>query len=765
MRHFEELFLHLDRLRMGKTLCSAYFAKKTRYASHYIFYHNKELLQKVKPKEHHENLFFVNLNELPIPKELKIDKLSEEENRAVFSEYLGILQIKPRSDMVGVFTYSIPLKFCQDYVNDGAPESIFLPEIKFENLANKEFNENKLYGVEFSKYNWNGAGADALKDIDSSPFYVSPVDDYETGPFKGSVVVRKDVFLDFQKWFLGATEYLIKKYGWECKIPSGSFNQTQKYYAPCEQSKFDSEFRRKIGHIQERLMAYYFGRTFSKNDRVKLGNFLQKPALNLMVQYFTVSNQDRQKEIDDCLKKNCENSFIKKIFLLTEEKFDAEILNHPKIEQIVIGKRLKFSDAFEFANKKLPGEVFILSNADIYFDESLAKAGEYDFENLFLALSRHNHFKDGREQIIIGNPKYDTRVVQKDYNEEGGRIEWASQDAWIFKTPISQDVIDKAGFELGRLNCDGRILWLMKAFGYKVLNPCINIAIRHLHNVFFGISRQNIQEHISKTIDGSTYALNPDGSHYPAERTWIQGSSPKGKIKMYVLYTPSHQYFFENYFLPSIKDDYFLISENCEQECSTGFFEEEGWMDTMNKKVQLVIRAIKENPEKIFIHSDVDVQFFGKTKDTILRLMADKDIVFQRDRTENLEKGFLGVYCAGFFACRGNERTLKFFEDILSQLPGLQAGVNDQVILNNLLESGKYNIKIGYLPNTFWSPGIEHGDAGENGKNMYSWQPGEDIVPPDDIVMHHANWTKGIENKKNQLDFIKDKVFKKRKYW
>jgi len=750
---------------MGEDFRLILCPQKTRIARHYVFYHDENLLSKVKPDANYGNLIFVNLNELPIPEKLKVLALNEEQNRAIYSEYLGLLQIKPKTNMVGVFTYSIPLKFCEEYAgNDQLMRSVFLPEIRFEYLENKEFDESKLYGAEFSSYFWKGPGSDVLKEIDNSPFHINAIDNNCTGPMKGTVVVRKDVFLDFQKWFLAATEYLLSRYGWQCNMPSGIFKQTKKYYSTQEQSKLDDEFRRKIGHIQERLMAYYFGRVFSEKDRVRLGDFLAKPSLNLIVQYFKVGDNERQKEFDLCLEKNCENSYIKRIFLLTEEKLAGKLLNHPKIEQIVIGKRLAFSDAFKFANEKCNGELCIVSNADIYFDGTLEKIKEYNFDKLFLAISRHNHFADGRDQIIIGGSKYNTKNVQKYFDEEGGKIEWGSQDSWIFKAPISENIIKDSNFELGRLACDSHIAWIAKTAGYRVQNPCFNIITRHLHNVFFGVSRQNMEEHLSTTIAGALLAINPDGSSYPAERTWIQGGSSKGKIKMYVAYTPSHEYFFNNFFLPSLKDDYFLIVEKHNQECKTGFFEDPGWMDTMKRKIGLVVRAIKENPGNIFIHSDVDIQFFGKTKDIILQSLYDKDIVFQRDRHENKKSGEQGVYCAGFFACRSNEVTLEFFERILKELDNAVPPDNDQTLINDFLQKKNNKVNAGYLPDIFWSPGINYGITGwldDSGEKIYHWEPGQELEPPSGIVMHHANWTKGVDNKKIQLELVKEKAFKK----
>src|SRR5579864_4047396 len=82
------------------------------------------------------------------------------------------------------------------------------------------------------------------------------------------------------------------------------------------------------------------------------------------------------------------------------------------------------------------------------------------------------------------------------------------------------------------------------------------------------------------------------------------------KIKLYALYTPSHEVLKNTYFLPSIQDDFEIILEECEQTCPTANFLSEGWTQTTMRKVDLIIRAIQENWDSFFIFSDVDIQFF-----------------------------------------------------------------------------------------------------------------------------------------------------------
>jgi Nucleotide-diphospho-sugar transferase. len=173
--------------------------------------------------------------------------------------------------------------------------------------------------------------------------------------------------------------------------------------------------------------------------------------------------------------------------------------------------------------------------------------------------------------------------------------------------------------------------------------------------------------------------------------------------------------FVDDWFLPSLKatnPDIKLILEEFPQECLSGDFMSDGWRDTMFKKIDLVIRGIKENKNKVFIHSDVNIQYLLPIKNEILSLMSDKDILIQRDTPH-------GGLCAGFFACKGNKKTLKLFEAIKAYMHKLPA-VHDQLAMNYLLRTNnEHKITWDYLPSTYmgggtfssrvWEPGIALG--------------------------------------------------------
>ena len=219
------------------------------------------------------------------------------------------------------------------------------------------------------------------------------------------------------------------------------------------------------------------------------------------------------------------------------------------------------------------------------------------------------------------------------------------------------------------------------------------------------------------------------------------------KMKLYAIYTPSHEILKDKFFLPSIQDDFEIILEQCDQTSPSAKFMSEGWTDTTIRKVELIIQAVKENWNSVFIFSDVDIQFFRPIEKTILSLMKNNDLVIQKNSPN-------GVLCSGFFACRGNEKTLQLWTDVKAYMEN-DKSKSDQVSLNHCIKRSStqnpYGLKWGYLPNSFFGGGTLTG---------CTWCPGKKLPVPSNIMMHHANWTKGISNKIAQLKYVKSVVKK-----
>jgi len=122
----------------------------------------------------------------------------------------------------------------------------------------------------------------------------------------------------------------------------------------------------------------------------------------LVSSYYKTSNKERQNEIDECITRNINNPLISNIYLLNDKIYTSKILKNDKIKQfnIIKGNKLLFKDAVEFINSYCHNENVILSNTDIYFDESLELLNNYDLNNKVLCLLRHDVLKDGTVDIF-----------------------------------------------------------------------------------------------------------------------------------------------------------------------------------------------------------------------------------------------------------------------------------------------------------------------------------------------------------------------------
>lgn len=208
---------------------------------------------------------------------------------------------------------------------------------------------------------------------------------------------------------------------------------------------------------------------------------------------------------------------------------------------------------------------------------------------------------------------------------------------------------------------------------------------------------------------------------------------------LYTLYTPSHEVFYRDWFLPSLKDPFEVRPTRLEKRPGPYAFLSADWGSTMLAKVDLILSAIERQWGSVFLYSDVDVQFFRPVRTAVQGLMDDKDVLFQNDSPA-------GRKCAGFFVCRAGPATLHLWQRVRAHM--IERHLNsDQAALNDVVDGCA--IRWAYLPSTFFGGGALTGKA---------WTPTEALPVPDDIVMHHANWTTGIPNKLAQLRYVQTLV-------
>lgn len=183
----------------------------------------------------------------------------------------------------------------------------------------------------------------------------------------------------------------------------------------------------------------------------------------LLTSLYHEADGRRREELHECLRRNIAAEQLDEIHVFTEDAHVAEELqSHAeftvvKVHLIAHGRRVTYQDLFAYANQQLIGRGVIIANADIFFDDTLARLNDYELTGKLLCLSRWDVHADGSVSLFE-HP--------------------SSQDAWIFKAPIPSFNCD---FHLGLLGCDNRLAWEAEQAGLKLSNPSRTLRATHLH--------------------------------------------------------------------------------------------------------------------------------------------------------------------------------------------------------------------------------------------------------------------------------------------
>jgi len=220
-------------------------------------------------------------------------------------------------------------------------------------------------------------------------------------------------------------------------------------------------------------------------------------------------------------------------------------------------------------------------------------------------------------------------------------------------------------------------------------------------------------------------------------------------MKLISTYTESHKVFKDKWFLPSLRDKYDLELIKCPDSYG-GAYMDKKWSKAVLFKADVIIETIKKNWGKVFIYSDIDIQFFQPTKKILLEHIVNNDIVCQRSNP-------YGQLCTGFWAAKANRKVLRIWEQVRKYIPKEK---RDQLIFNKIIKREQRrkrlpailrnifygNCRYSSLPTSFFGGGTLTGKR---------WESGMELFVPEDIVLHHADWTVGIESKIVQLEYVK----------
>jgi hypothetical protein len=211
-------------------------------------------------------------------------------------------------------------------------------------------------------------------------------------------------------------------------------------------------------------------------------------------------------------------------------------------------------------------------------------------------------------------------------------------------------------------------------------------------------------------------------------------------MKIITFYSDSHLRIYNDYFLESYKkylSHHRLISKKIEQISPTGEYESIGFDKSMLEKINLIIDNIDLTDSEPLVYADCDIQFFGDLDFE----MGNDDIIFQNDFFPN-------NHCAGFFIAKQNLKVLDFFKTVKDRfIKSMDGKIHDQIIINYLFLEGYDKIKKSMLPSDkYWT--VAFSTKGE------PWN-GQEIKIPDELIVHHANFTVGIKNKLSLLEEVK----------
>lgn len=210
-------------------------------------------------------------------------------------------------------------------------------------------------------------------------------------------------------------------------------------------------------------------KVFSISEETNIQNEENIENINLFLQYFIHPNRERQVEFEECLKKNVNNNYITKIYLLNEKIYSEEELgvSSDKIIQININNRLKFKDVFEYINAHNIKGYNVIVNSDIFLDETIRNLFKSDIHinKKMYALLRYEYNLREPENTYLFGPRGD------------------SQDTWIIHSNfnIGKKECKIFNFEFGIPGCDNKMTYLMSTLGYDVINDPYFIKTFHIH--------------------------------------------------------------------------------------------------------------------------------------------------------------------------------------------------------------------------------------------------------------------------------------------
>lgn len=273
---------------------------------------------------------------------------------------------------------------------------------------------------------------------------------------------------DHQKGIL--KKKLLQTYGVDLGNLDILNNQcTKDFFYLCNKFKITSEKNKNI------LFYVLYGVNYkSKPD--------QTSSLHLVTSLYNEKDQDRAFELLFVFAMNLQNNNIKKIHILFENNNPKTpnllrtVINvilirnklHDTIQIVNIKEKPSFQSIFEYINKFPSQTNVMVSNSDIFFDNSLDLVNKHLKEDHFICLSRYNW----------NQTKKIWELIYMDFNNNKYSNVF-SHDTWIFKAPMKYPI--QINTHLGDMFSDSYLNYKLKnSTYYACFNMSKHIRIHHV---------------------------------------------------------------------------------------------------------------------------------------------------------------------------------------------------------------------------------------------------------------------------------------------
>jgi hypothetical protein len=203
-------------------------------------------------------------------------------------------------------------------------------------------------------------------------------------------------------------------------------------------------------------------------------------------------------------------------------------------------------------------------------------------------------------------------------------------------------------------------------------------------------------------------------------------------VKIYAFHTPSHVRLADEHFRPSAERSFGRDNVTCQLvgDSPEGVYGTPEFVAYCRGRLRRYAEVCEEAGGPIVL-SDTDVRFHGDVPSDLEAHMRvyDHDAYFQWDGP--------GGHCMGFVLVRRRAafaRLCRQVQGVMREHPELE----DQQALRYLVVREQVRASLGILPTwKYWTAGLR-------GR---VWSPGDPLSPPEEILMHHGNWTYGVTHK------------------